>query len=65
MDLNAVGMVSGVARGMRSRSLEGKGQLGEFGASHCNQRGLCDALFPNYVGPDLLKLLHSRTKNRT
>jgi len=60
-----LGMVSGVARGMRSWSLEGKGQLGEFGAYHCNQRGLCDALFPNYVGQDLLKLLHSCTKNRT
>ena len=29
--------------------VEGKGQFGgEFGASHCNQRGLCDALFSNY-----------------
>jgi len=43
-------MVSGVGRGM--------GVLdavlgGEFGASHCNQWGLCDALFSNYF-EDLL-----------
>jgi len=29
--------------------VEGKRQFGgEFGASHCNQWGLCDALFSNY-----------------
>jgi len=29
--------------------VEGKGQFwGEFGAFHCNQWGLCDALFSNY-----------------
>jgi len=34
--------------------VEGKGSFGgEFGASHCNQWGLCDALFSNYFG-DLL-----------
>jgi len=33
---------------------KGKGQFwGEFGASHCNEWGLCDALFSNYF-EDLL-----------
>ena len=48
------GVVRGVGRGMgvldgggdrqRGRSSFG----GEYGASHCNQWGLCDALFSNY-----------------
>jgi len=46
------GMVRGVGRG--TRVLDGGGDLrrgrgsfgGEFGASHCNQWGLCDALSP-------------------
>jgi len=32
---------------------EGAVLKGEFGASHCNQWGLCDALFSNYF-EDLL-----------
>jgi len=47
------GVVSGVGLGMGILDfgviVEGKGQCwGEFGASHCNQWGLCDALFSNY-----------------
>ena len=42
------GVVSGVGRGMGVLDgvviVEGKGQFwGKFGASHCNQWGLCDA----------------------
>jgi len=45
------GMVSGVGRGMDVLdgvviSSKGKGQFwGDFGASNCNQWGLCDAAF--------------------
>jgi len=50
----AVGLGMGVLDfdGNRRR---GRGSFGdEFGASHCNQWGLCDALFSNYF-EDLLK----------
>ena len=60
------GMMSGVGRGMSV--LDGSGDRrrgrgsfgGEFGASHCNNGDfvalLCesDALFPSYIGEDLL-----------
>jgi len=48
------GVVRGVGRGMGvldggGDRRRGKGSFGgEFGASHCNQWGLCDALFSNY-----------------
>ena len=35
--------------------VEGGSFGGEFGASHCNQWGLCDALFSNYF-EDLLAI---------
>jgi len=46
-------VLSGVRLGMGELDgvviVEGKRQFGgEFGASHCNQWGLCDALFSNY-----------------
>jgi len=47
-------MVRGVGRGMGvfdggGDRRRGKGSFGdEFGTSHCNQWGLCDALFSNY-----------------
>jgi len=47
-------MVNGVGRGMgvldgRGDRRKRRGSFGdEFGASHCNQWGLCDALFSNY-----------------
>jgi len=40
------GVASGVGRGMGV--LDDRAVWGEFGASHCNQWGLCDALFSNY-----------------
>ena len=53
------GMVSGVGRGMGVLDFGGDRRRGrdrfggEFGASHCNQWGICDALFSNYF-QDLL-----------
>jgi len=47
------GVVSGVSQGMGVLDgvviIEGKGQFwgSEFEASHCNQWGLCNALFSN------------------
>ena len=57
-----LGMVSGVGRGMgvldgTVNHRRGRGCFGgEFGASNCNQWGLCcesDALFPNDSGEDV------------
>jgi len=48
------GVVSGIKLGMGvldfgGERRRGRGSFGgEFGASHCNQWGLCDALFSNY-----------------
>ena len=47
------GMVSGVGLGMGTLDFGGdrrrEGQFwGEFGASHCNEWGLCDAFFSSY-----------------
>jgi len=39
------------------------GDGGEYGASHCNQWGLCDALFSNLF-EDLLLKLYRPTKYR-
>ena len=54
------GVVSVVCRGMGVLDEGGDRRRGRgsflwdgFGASHCNQWGLCDALFSNYFG-DLL-----------
>ena len=53
------GVVRGVGRGMGvldggGDRRRGKGSSGgKYGASHCNQWGLCDALFSNYF-EDLL-----------
>jgi len=54
MDPDAVGMVSGVGRGMGVLDgvviVEGKGHFGGgFDASHCNQWGLCDAALPKLL----------------
>ena len=55
------GVMSGVGFGMGvldggGNCRRGRGSfVGEFGASHCNQWGLCDALFSNYF-EDLLVL---------
>ena len=58
------GMVRGVGRGMDV--LDGDGDRrrgrGEFAASHCNQWGLCDALFSTYFEDLLLLLLCSKRK---
>jgi len=53
-------VVSGIGLGMGVLDgvviVEGEGAvLGEFGASHCNQWGLCDALFSNYFEDLLFK----------
>jgi len=59
------GMVSGVGKGMgvdgRDDRRRERGSFGgEFGASHCNQRGLCCVvvrkrrLFPIYFGEGLV-----------
>jgi len=47
--VSGVGLVMGVLDGVVI--VEGKGYCsfgGELGASHCNQWGLCDALFSDY-----------------
>jgi len=56
-----LGVMSGVGLGMGI--LDGGGNCrrevavwGEFGASHCNQWDLCDALFSNYF-EDLLQFI--------
>jgi len=42
------GVVSGVSRGMGV--LDGEGVVwGEFGVSHCDQWGLCDAALPKLL----------------
>jgi len=59
VDPDAVGMVSGVGLGMGT--LDGSGDRrrgrdsfgGEFGASHCNQWGLCDTALPKLLWQDL------------
>jgi len=55
------GMLSVVGRGMGVLDevviVEEKGQFwGEFGASHCNQRGLCDAALPKLLWAALVYL---------
>jgi len=51
--VSAVGRGTGVLDGGGDRR-KGRGSFGgEFGASHCNQWGTCDALFSNYF-EDLL-----------
>jgi len=61
VDPDAVGMVSGVGRGMgvldggRDRR-RGRGNFeGEFGASHGNQWGLCDAALPKLFWAGLVR----------
>jgi len=54
VDPDAVGMVNGVGRGIGVLDgvviVEGKGQSwDEFGASHCNHWGLCDAAIPKLL----------------
>ena len=46
--------------------VEGKGAVleGEFGASHCNQWVLCDALFSNYFD-ELLNNAHRTARTTT
>jgi len=63
VDPDAVGMVSGVGRGMgvldggRDRR-RGRGSFGgEFRASHCNQWGLCDAALPKLLWAGLVGTL--------
>ena len=46
--VRGVGRGTGVLDGGVDRRRKSGSFGGEFGASHCNQWGLCDALFSNY-----------------
>ena len=50
------GVVRGIDRGMGV--LDGGGDRRREGASHCNQLGLCDALFSNYFEDLLCNVLY-------
>jgi len=67
------GVVRGVGRGMgvldggRDRQ-KGRGSYGgEFGASHCNQRGRSNVLFSNYFEnlSNLISLTSSRLRKQS
>jgi len=50
----------GVLDGDGDRQRERGSFVGEFGASHCNQWGLCDTLFSNYF-EDLFRYVSRQT----
>jgi len=63
------GVVSGTGLGMGILDFGGDRRRGrdslrgEFGASHCNQWGLCDALFSKYFADLLLVIYSSRLRS--